>query len=212
MYSPSESAKPATTSNDAPQASASASSTPSVPPATGDTPVKNTHALEDDNPKDTTLILKEARADALSIESDFYLGQAATLDRLSWFKDGRRQRLVGRAVLQHATPDEEIPNAILSVITHITKRDCWLAPEGNWTSSSTFSKNFSEAKLTFTGCAPANADLGQDFGIALTSLDTLMNRVQTSGAEQVRVLMPHLLTRKIKFRHSPFAVYAFISI
>ena len=210
--SPSEPPNPATLGNAA-QASASTSASPSAPLATGDTPVKNTHALEDDNPsteKDTTFVLKEARADAVSIETDFYLGQAATRERLSWYKDGRRQRLVGRTVLQDAAPDEDIPDAILSVITHITKRDCYLGPEGGWTSTSMFAKKFSETKLTFTGCAPANAELGQDFATALANLENLMNRVQTTGAEQVRIFMPHLLTRKIKFRHSPFAVCALI--
>jgi hypothetical protein len=94
----------------------------------------------------------------------------------------------------------------MSVVVHITKRDCWLAPDAGWTSAGGYGKKFADIKLTFTGCAPVNAALTQDFTNAVSNLTFFMNAVQTQGAEQVRVLVPHLLGQKIRFRHGPFAV------
>ena len=180
-------------------------------PAADPPPAKNTHRLEsedEDPPIDVAALLKEAREVVLAQTGDFYLGTQTVRSQLQWYRNRRHARLVANSALANAEPDDDVPSAILSIIVHITKRDCWLAPDAGWTLGGSYGKKFADIKLTFTGCAPssAHAPLVQDFNNAISNLTFFMNAVQTQGAEQIRVLVPHMLGQKIKFRHGPFAV------
>jgi hypothetical protein len=183
--------------------------------------VKNSHPrdAEDDVDADASAdasaaapSLKEVRKIAQSQPSDFYMGSASVRDKLTWFKDGRRQLLVAKSAVAKAALDDEVPCAILSAIVYITKRDCWLMPDAGWTKATSFGKKFADAKLTCTGCAPADSDLKQDFDVVISNLVYFMNRIQTQGAEQVRIFVQHLAGDKIKFRHSPFIVSIYFVI
>jgi hypothetical protein len=185
------------------------------PSAASTTPKKNTHprpaSVDSDDEAPTTAaqnarLLKEAREAAHGLPGDFYLGVASVRAGLTWHKDGRRHRLVSVAALQAANADDDVPCAVLSLIVHITKRDCWLVPDASWTASTSYGKKFAEIKLTFQGCAPSDSQLTQEFNIGVGNLTYFMNLIQTEGADQMRILSQHLSAQKIKFRHGPFVV------
>jgi hypothetical protein len=172
---------------------------------------KNTHPVDSDDEgataaAETARLLQEAREAAQGLSSDFYLGVQSIRERLTWHKEGRRHRLVSRSDLEDANPDDDVPGAVLSLIVHITKRDCWLTSDASWTNSSSFGKKFADIKLSFHGCAPLDSQLNQDFAVGVANLAHFMDIIQTDGAEYMRVLSQHLAGHKIKFRHAPFLV------
>ena len=151
-------------------------------------------------------LLKEAREAAHGLPGDFYLGVVSVRTGLTWHKDGRRYRLVSLAALQDANGDDEVPCAVLSLIVHVTKRDCWLAPDASWVAATSYGKKFADIKLTFQGCAPTDSQLTKEFNVGVDNLNYFMNLIQTEGADQMRILSQHLSGQKIKFRHAPFVV------
>ena len=155
---------------------------------------------------ETTRLIQEAREAARGLPGDFYLGVTSVREALVWHKDGRRHRLVSKSALAEANPDDEIPCAILSLIVHITKRDCWLVPDASWSTLGSFGKKFADIKLTFHGCAPLDSQLNQEFVIGTRNLTHFMDIIQTEGADHMRILSQHLAGQKIKFRHAPFVV------
>ena len=180
-------------------------------PSTGHgAPVKNTHRIDtDESPaEENARLLHDARQVAMAQTGDFYLGTQSVREGVTWLTDGRHKRLVAISSLADPSPDEVIPNAVLSVIVHITKRDCWLVPDTTWNSQSMFSKKFSDIKLTFTGCAPGptNSQPNLDFLTAIANLTHFMDEAQTQGAQQQRIFVQHIVGQKIKFHHTPFVV------
>jgi hypothetical protein len=175
-----------------------------------DARVKNTHPIDtDETPaEENTRLLLDARQVAMAQTDDFYLGTQTVRNRVTWLTDGRHKRLVATSSLANPAPDEVIPSAILSIIVHITKRNCWLMPDQTWNTQSMFAKKFSDIKLTFTGCVPGpvNSQPNLDFVITAANLTHFMDNAQIKGAQQQHILVPHLIGQKIKFRHTPFVV------
>ena len=181
-------------------------------PSTSQEPyVKNTHRVDSDDETTTTAaenarLLKEAREAAHGLPGDSYLGVASVRAGLTWHKDGRRHRLVSIDALTEANANDDVPCAMLSLIVHITKRDCWLAPDASWAAATSYGKKFVDIKLTFQGCAPSDSQLTQEFNVGVGNLTYFMNLIQTEGADQMRILSQHLSGQKVKFRHAPFIV------
>ncbi|KAJ7695690.1 hypothetical protein B0H17DRAFT_1178173 [Mycena rosella] len=101
------------------------------------------------------------------------------------------------------------PPFVFSTIVFITYEDFYGDPATNWRTPSPIAQKLSDAKLTFTGKAPADPVLAKDFHDSRAKLEKIFELAKTSVAHtrQGVIITPPgqaLCDRKLRFTHRLF--------
>ena len=119
--------------------------------------------------------------------------------------------MAGAANTQLPTPDTTptpsptpVTAAVLAMVVQVVPGQSWLYPDGKWTGTTTFVKQFADVKLLCTGTAPEHMRFHNDYATSLASLKSIMAEMRTAGYPISSVLSGP--DQNIKVRHTLFAV------
>ncbi|KAK0190766.1 hypothetical protein F5146DRAFT_1137592 [Armillaria mellea] len=137
-----------------------------------------------------------------------YIGNPSSLSmhNLKWMpmNGGRGHVLVDTS---HETPS----HAILLVVLHITRKNCWVYPDGKWKGPTKYTESLADMKLNCFGEIPEAGVFRDDFQHVIRNLESIRNKIASPGSKKSGVLFPVEIGNpadenglKVKFHHTLF--------